>query len=83
MNSETTQHFLLKCHIFNVCRLNLFENVNPILIANNLQNLNDSEMVSLLLYGHVKLPFLSNQTILKATISYIEKTYRFPQIEDS
>jgi hypothetical protein len=47
--AETTQHFLLKCPFYNVQRLNVFQTVNPILLANDLQNLNDREMVRLLL----------------------------------
>ena len=76
-NAETTQHFLLKCPIYNVQRLNVFQTVNPILLANDLQNLNDREMVRLLLYGHEKLPLNANQSILKATINFIEMTARF------
>ena len=55
-NAETTQHFLLNCPIYNVQRLIVFQTVNPILLANDLQNLNDREMVRLLLYGCEKLP---------------------------
>ena len=76
-NAETTQHFLLKCPIYNVQRLDVFQTVNPILLANDLQNLNDREMVRLLLYGHEKLPLNANQSILKATINFIEMTARF------
>ena len=39
------------------------------LLANDLQNLNDREMVRLLLYGHEKLLFHANQNIVKATIN--------------
>ena len=80
--AETTQHFLLNCPIHNVHRLNLFQTLNPILLANDLQNLNDREMIRLLLYGHVKLPFYTNQLILKATINFIEKTTRFSQTQE-
>ena len=76
-NAEIIQHFLLKCPIYNVQRLNVFQTVNPILLANDLQNLNDREMVRLLLYGHDKLPLNANQSILKATINFIEMTARF------
>ena len=76
-NAETTYHFLLICPIYNIHRLNFFQYLNPILLANDLQNLNDREMVRLLLYGHEKLPFDTNQNILKATIDFIEMTTRF------
>ena len=63
--------------MYNVHRLNLFNAMNPTLFANDLLNVNDREMVQLLLYGHEKLPFHANQTILKATINFIEMTTRF------
>ena len=78
-NAETTQHFLLKCPLYIVHRLNFFQTINPILLANDLLNLNDREMVRLLLYGHENLPFHANQIILKATIKFIEMTARFSQ----
>ena len=74
---ETTKHFLLKCPIYNIHRLSLFQTLNPILLANNLHQLNDNEMSSLLLYGHKKVQFHENQVIIKATIYFIEKTSRF------
>ena len=70
-NAETTPHFLLECPIFTLYRNNLFETLNPILLPKNLHNLNNSEMVKLLLYGHEKLLFLENQIVLKATINFI------------
>ena len=76
-SEETTQHFLLKCHIYNEHRLDLFQTLNPILLANGLYHLNDSAMVHLLLYGDEKLKVDTNKAILKATITFIEKTLRF------
>ena len=76
-NAETTQHFLLKCPIYNVQRLQVFQTVYHILLANDLQKLNDREMVRLLLYGHEKLPLSANQSILNATINFIDMTTRF------
>ncbi len=77
-NAETTPHFLLECPMFTLYRNNLFETLNPILLPKNLHNLNNSEMVKLLLYGHEKLLFLENQIVLKATINFIEKISSFP-----
>ena len=70
-------HFLLKCPINEVHRLVLLQTLNPTLLTNDLHILNDVEMIRLLLYGHDKLPFHTNQTILKATINFIENTSRF------
>ena len=77
LNVETTQHFLLKCPNYNVHRQNLFQIVNTILLANDINHLNDLELVRLLLYGHDKLTFHVNQTLLKATMNFIGMTQRF------
>ena len=47
---ETTLHFLLKCTIHNEFRPILFQILNPILLLNDMTNLNDIEIVHLLLY---------------------------------
>ena len=69
LNEETTGHFILKYPNFNEQRNELFRNVDPIMLANNMCHLNDSEMVSLFLYGDEKLNSYENQTILKTTIN--------------
>ena len=79
LNAETTQHFLLDCPNFNAHRRELFQIVNPILVANSKIDLNDRELVHLLLYGNDKFTFHENQIILKATMTYIGKTSRFTQ----
>ena len=79
LGAETTQHFLLKCPNFSVRRQELFETLYPILSVNNLVDLSDMKMMHLLLYGHKKLKLHENQSVLKATISYIGKTGRFSQ----
>ena len=76
-NAETTQHFLLNCPIYDTLRINLLQTLNPILVMNDLQHLNDKEMTRILLYGHEKLSFDANQTILRATINFIGNTLRF------
>ena len=65
LNAKTTQHFLLNCPPYNDHRLNYFQTVNLILLMNNINHLNDSELVRILLYGYEKLPHHANQTILK------------------
>ena len=76
LSSESTNHFLLKCPLFDEHRTDLFRIVNPILVMNNIA-LNDDEIVHLLLYGHEKLNLCENKNILKATINFINKTLRF------
>ena len=79
LNAENTQHFLLKCPNYNAQRKVLFETLNPIVLSNNIHNLNDNRMVHLLLYGYEKLKFHENQTVLNGTINFIERTGRFSQ----
>ena len=80
LDAETTKHFLLKCPSYNPKRYELFEKIKPILVANNLHDLNDDDLVILLLYGHHNLKFHENQFILKSTIRYIGKSERFSQL---
>ena len=79
IGAETTQHFLLKCPIFNTQRNLLFQAVNPVIMANNMNNLNDRDMVKLFLYGHEKLKFYENQSILRVVMNFIGMTSRFSQ----
>ena len=76
-NVETTQHFLLKCLNYNEQRHHLFQIVNTILLANDIIHLNDLELVRLLLYGHDKLTFHVNQTLIRETMNFIKNTSRF------
>ena len=78
---ETTQHFLLKCLIYNEQRRKLFQTLNPILITKDLHLINDKDMNRLLLYGHESLSFSVNQIIINETIKFIRETHRFTKIE--
>ena len=55
LNKETIAHFILKCPNLIEQRNELFRIVNPIVLANNMYYLNDSEMVCFFLYGDEKL----------------------------
>ena len=80
LNSESTQHFLLKCPNYFELRRSLFEIVNEILQDNNIGNidyLNNGQLLTLLLYGDEKLPLEANKAVLSATINFISKTQRF------
>ena len=79
LNAETTLHFLLECPNFNVQRYELFEVVNPIIMANDMYDVRNNKMVHLLLYGHEKLNLCDNKAVLKATINFIGKSGRFSQ----
>ena len=77
LNVESTEHFLLKCPNYLEHRRKLFETVNQILQAFNVNYPNDCKFLRLLLYGEDKLPLEANKTVLKATINFIDKTSRF------
>ena len=77
--AETTNHYLLKCSNFNLNRNELFQTVNPILVTNNMYPLSENELVHILLYGHEKLQYRENKTILQAVMNFIGNTSRFSE----
>ena len=80
LNAETSHHYLLHCPNFIEQRHELFQFLNPLMLANNMRFLDDKNLVHLLLYGHEKFKLHENQSILKATINFVQKTSRFSQI---
>ena len=73
---ETTEHFLLRCHLYSPQRLKLFENLEK--VDSSFLNLKVKEKVSFLLYGSQSItPKSSNHEILKFVIKYIKETARF------
>merc|ERR1712131_67615 len=76
-NSETTDHFLLKCPLFSNARTTFLDSIHTILRANNKNIPNDSELSKILLYGHPSLSETDNKRILIATLDYISSTNRF------
>ena len=75
LNVEST--FFVKIPNYLEHRRKLFETVNQILQAFNVNYPNDCKFLRLLLYGEDKLPLEANKTVLKATINFIDKTSRF------
>ena len=72
---ETTEHFLLCCHLYSPQRLELFENLEK--IDSSFLNLNVKDKVGFLLYGSQSAASKSsNHEILKFVINYKE-TGRF------
>ena len=73
---ESTEHFLLHCHNFQLQRQSLLNNLNN--IDNTIINLNDSDLTKLLLYGNSNLyNDRDNSSILQCCISFITSTKRF------
>ena len=73
---KTTEHFLLRCHLYSPQRLELFENLEK--VDSSFLNLKIKEKVSFLLYGFQSATSKSsNHEILKFVIRYIKETARF------
>ena len=73
---ETTKHFLLRCHLYSMQRLELFKNLEK--VDSSFLNIKVKEKVSFLLYGSQSATFKSsNHEILKFVIKYIKETARF------
>ena len=73
---ETTEHFLLRCHLYSPQRLELFENLEK--VDSSFLNLKVKEKVSYLLYGSQSAASkCSNHGILKFVIKYIKEIVRF------
>ena len=73
---ETTEHFLLRCHLYSPQRLELFENLEK--VDASFLNLNVKGKVNFLLYGSQSaISKSSNREILKFVINYIQETGRF------
>ena len=73
---ETTEHFLLKCSLYQMQRETLLSSVNPIIsVISPVNTCNDP--AEILLYGNEKLNPYQNKLILMATISFIKTTERF------
>ena len=77
-SSETTEHFLLECSLFDAHRrdlINLLENIS----FTRMENISPKDKVQLLLYGHESFNPHENRTLLNTTINFIRKSGRFSQ----
>ena len=72
----TTEHFLLRCHLYSPQRLELFENLEK--VDSSFLNLNVKDKGSFLLYGSQSgTSKISSHEILKFVINYIKESGRF------
>ena len=73
---ETTEHFLLPCHLYSALTLKLFENLEK--IDPNFINLNEKDQVNVLFYDYqINKPKCFNQNMLNNVISYVKATAWF------
>ena len=75
--SETTEHYLIRCITFSKERKLLMDSISPILTANNLILLDDFSKVRCLLYGHDSFSYNDNASILRATLKFMDDAERF------
>ena len=75
---ETTIHFMLLCQEYAIHRTVLFGKVAPICASYGVycNMLNDEELLALILYDNDAFNTISNESILSATIFYINSTNR-------
>ena len=81
---ETTEHFLLRCPIFNGHRKVLISAISDILKIDEvllLASLPAATFFSMLPYGSKEYNIITNRLILEASIRYILETGRFKNIE--
>ena len=73
---ETTEHFLMRCHLYSQQRLELFENLKK--VDSSFLNLKVKGKVNFLSYGSQSATSKSSShDILKFVIKYIKETARF------
>ena len=73
--TETTEHFLLRCQFYSTQRLELFEKLEK--VEPNFLSLSAKNQVLILLYGSRTNSQNLNQEILKNVIFYLKATTRF------
>ena len=81
--NETTDHFFLRCPIFNGHRRVLLSELSDTFKIDVvlLESLPSATMVDMLLYGSKEYNTLTNRLILKASIRYVLATGVFKTIE--
>ena len=73
--TETTDHFFLRCPFFAINRQKLLNDL--LKIDPSLRNLKDELILDIVLYGSEKYKDTVNKEMLLHTISFIENTKRF------
>ena len=73
--TETTDHFFLRCPFFAMNRRKLLNDLLKLDLS--LRNLKDELLLDMILYGYEKYKDTVNKEILLHTISFIKNTKRF------
>ena len=80
-DTETTEHYLLRCQLYADRREVLFDAVSSI-IQNDVSTFHENDLCSLLLYGDPRFNEILNRSILESTIKYIYDSGRDPRFNE-
>ena len=70
--SETTDHYLLRCELYTDLRFDLLNTINQ-----SLKNFSEDQLVNVLLFGSDNFTLDANANILRRTIAFLKATERF------
>ena len=73
--TETTIHYLLRCRLYSVKRMEFPDGVYK--LDPPLQNSSENQLLTVLLYYSEKYALNINKEIIRVTISYIKASERF------
>ena len=78
---KTTEHYILRCPVFGVARIQMYHKMVDILDHSLLTALRkDSDIVNLFLFGHKELSTEKNTLIFEMAQTYINASERFSSI---
>ena len=77
---ESTEHYLLRCALYNVQRQELLSGISNI-VNNDVSVLPDGHLAKVALYGTNSYNNIANKLIIEETIRYIKNTKRFNSLE--
>ncbi len=81
LEPETTEHYILRCPVFGVARIEMYHKMVDILDHSLLTALRtDSDIVNLFLFGHNELSTEKNKLIFEMAQTYINASERFSSI---
>ena len=75
LESEATNHYILRCNIYSIRRLQLLKNV--CILYPFLKNYSNEKLLNILLYGSQNVNCNINEEILKLTITFLKRSKRF------
>ncbi len=78
LEPETLDHYVLRCPVFGLARIEMYHTMVDILDDHLLISLKkDSDIVNLFLHGHAELSYDKNILIYKMAMTFINKSERF------